>query len=316
MNKPYIISVILVTLFSCSALAQPQVGIAKYLDNRKAAVSYTFDDGYLEHFTLVFPEFEKRNIKGTFAINGVKHEPGYVAKLPVLTWEQLSVMARAGHEISNHGWKHLNLKKRPSDEAMRFDVQHNDTIIHERTGFFPRTFIYPFNAKNDSVIQFCSQDRVGTRLFQVSVGSKRSEEWLNNWVDSLIIKGDWGVGMTHGITHGYDCFGDASRFWRHLDYAVSLNELWVATLHDVLAYTALRNDIKLRVKKTKDGYCVTPETTLDKEIYRSELTMTITDKREMTASQDGKQLKVTYTTDGAILNFDPFGSAVEVRIKE
>ena len=32
-----------------------ELPVAKYLHNARAAVSYTFDDGLLEHYTLVFP---------------------------------------------------------------------------------------------------------------------------------------------------------------------------------------------------------------------------------------------------------------------
>ena len=47
-----------------------KVSIAQYRGGRDAAISYTFDDGLLEQYTLVFPELEKRNIKATFAVNG------------------------------------------------------------------------------------------------------------------------------------------------------------------------------------------------------------------------------------------------------
>ena len=40
-----------------------KVSIAQYRGGRDAAISYTFDDGLLEQYTLVFPELEKRNIK-------------------------------------------------------------------------------------------------------------------------------------------------------------------------------------------------------------------------------------------------------------
>ncbi len=43
-----------------------KVSIAQYRGGRDAAISYTFDDGLLEQYTLVFPELEKRNIKATF----------------------------------------------------------------------------------------------------------------------------------------------------------------------------------------------------------------------------------------------------------
>lgn len=36
-----------------------EVYVADYKDDKQCAISYTFDDGLEEHYTLVFPEMEK-----------------------------------------------------------------------------------------------------------------------------------------------------------------------------------------------------------------------------------------------------------------
>ena len=147
-----------------------KVSIAQYRGGRDAAISYTFDDGLLEQYTLVFPELEKRNIKATFAVNG-----GWMgcisAKKVCMSWEQAREMAQAGHEITNHGWMHKNLTKLVGEER-RFEIQHNDTVIFEQTGIFPRTYFYPGNRKNEEAIACASVDRVGTRIRQIDIGSR------------------------------------------------------------------------------------------------------------------------------------------------
>ena len=64
----------LVVLGMCSCRAaqadQPEVTVAKYLGNRQAAVSLTFDDGLEEHYTLIAPELDRYGLKGTFGIIG------------------------------------------------------------------------------------------------------------------------------------------------------------------------------------------------------------------------------------------------------
>ncbi len=321
--RTLLMSFVTALLIVTDASAQ-DISIAKYKGDKQAAVSYTFDDGYLEHFTLVYPQFEKRGIKGTFGINAHKHETmvkgkysGGKGSYEVCTWDQLSVMARAGHELSNHGWKHLNLRRAESKETRRYDVQHNDTVIYERTGFFPRTFIYPNNAKDDDIVAFCSKDRVGTRTFQVSLGSKRTEQWMNKWVDGLLENGEWGVGMTHGLTNGYDCFGDPTRFWNHLDYAVSLKDrLWIGTFYEVAAYNALRDNVKLDVKAKKRSITVTPAATLDKEIFRSTLTLVVQTDKKITATQDDKALVVEKKNGKSLVDFNPFGDKINIKIEK
>ena len=91
----------------------PHVYVAKYKGDRACAISYTFDDGLAEHYTVVFPELEKRGFKGTFWICGCYIEQGAAAKVPRMTWAQLKDMANKGHEISNHSWSHKKMSRLP-----------------------------------------------------------------------------------------------------------------------------------------------------------------------------------------------------------
>ena len=70
----------------------------------------------------------------------------------------------------------------------------------------PRTFVYPNNNKKEEAKKIAVQNRVGTRTKQRSIGSKSTPQNLEAWVNTLIETNDWGVGMTHGLTYGYDAF--------------------------------------------------------------------------------------------------------------
>ena len=69
MNKLTTLFVGLMVATSCAA-ERWQVSVAKYKDDKTCAISYTFDDGLKEHYTMVGPEFEKRGMRATFFING------------------------------------------------------------------------------------------------------------------------------------------------------------------------------------------------------------------------------------------------------
>lgn len=308
------IIILFIALLTLPESAMAQIEVAEYYGNRKAAVSYTFDDGMEEHYTLLFPQLKKRGIKGTFAINGA-FIGGKWKKSKAVSWSQLREMVADGQEISNHAWKHRKLT-RLSDEDMRVEVQRNDTLIYDSVGVFPRTFIYPYNSKSDKVVEFCSLDRVGTRIEQVSVGSKRDSTWLRHWVDGLIEKGKWGIGMTHGITNGYDSIGtDPSRFWHHLDYACSLQgQLWIATFHDVSAYKAERENIQLTIKEKKRKITVKPHLTLDRSLFHHPLTLIVNTDRSVRVKQDGKPIDVIHKDDKAVFNFNPHGGKITIRL--
>ncbi len=264
-----------------------QVHIAKYHDNKQAALSFTFDDGLKEQYTLLFPKMKQLGIKGTFCLIGssMDNPPMNPNKQP-FTWEQAKEMALNGQEITSHGYSHKNVTKLTPEE-LRYEVQHNDTLICQHTGIFPRTYFYPGNRKSDEAVAYCSKDRVGTRTFQVSLGSKRTQEWFENYINSLIEKGEWGVTMTHGLRIGYDCFGDETRLWKMFYYALSQqSKLWIATFHDVSAYRQERDNTTLKIKVKKDQVIVTPKMKLNKEIFNVPLTLVLDFKPQQAIQAD------------------------------
>ena len=305
-----------------SANASENVSVAKFKGNCKAAVSYTFDDGLAEHYSLVAPEMEKRGFRATFFINGSKINDVHSQKKDStrLSWDEVREMSLRGHEMSNHGWAHRNFAKFPLEEIQR-DIIKNDSAIYANTGRIPRTFAYPNNNKSEPGRSFVQQKRVGTRIRQWSVGSKRTLEALNNWVDSLIEKGEWGVGMTHGLTYGYDAFVQPQRFWDHLDYVknkVDNNLIWVGTFEEIAAYVKARDEVKFKIRKTRDGLTITPSLNLDKDLFTENLTMIVNLRKstEISVTQGNMDIAVRYFEDNAIFDIDPFGSPIQIRFKE
>lgn len=289
--------------------------VATFKDDKRAAVSYTFDDALIEHATLVAPRMEKLGLRGTFWVNGrtVSDTSAALGK-PRTSWKQLKQMARAGHEVSNHGWAHRNVT-RLNPEELRHEVAFNDTLIYRHTGVFPRTFCYPGNSKNDSVIAVIEKGRVGTRTFQFSLGSKSTKENLEKRVDEWFTKGEWAVAMTHGINYGYDAFRNADVFWEHLNHVKTREDsLWVGTFRDVAAYTKAQKALTYTVTSTSKGFTVTPHLSLDETLFRVPLTGVIEQAhlKKITVRQGGKRLKVRALPGKSLFNFDPYGGPIDV----
>lgn len=256
-----------------------QVNIAYFKYNYKGALSLTFDDGLEEHYSIVFPELEKRSLNGTFAIVG-KNVGGSNKYGPCVTWKQLREISDAGHELSNHGWAHRTLTKISFDE-MKEEIKKNDSAIYYNTGFHPITYVYPGNRTNDTIIEYVSKNRVYTRTSQFSLGKKRSPEWFANKVRDLIDNREWGVSMTHGITYGYDAFNSMEEFIQILDIAAAnKDQLWIAPLSEIGAYVMERENTTLDIKKSGNKLYITPHMTLPKNLYNRPLTLNI-DKDEI-----------------------------------
>lgn len=317
--KTFLITLLCVFFYSgFSSGADWNVSVAKYRHDKVCAISYTFDDGLAEHYTLAAPQLEQRGFRGTFFINGskVNKDERHIKDTTRVTWPQLKEMAEKGHEISNHGWAHRNFAKFPF-EVLKEDILKNDSAIYAHVGVMPRTYAYPNNTKQGEAMAFVARNRVGTRLKQRSVGSKRTARDLEKWMETLIKTGDWGVGMTHGLTYGYDAFGNPQRLWEHWEQ-VKANEdkIWVGTFHEVVSYLKEREAIRLTVTE-KNKLHVVPELPLYKELFTEPLTMVVEGgtMKKVSARQGKKKLSVQLRSDKAFFDFDPFGGEIIVTIR-
>ena len=318
--KTFLITLLCVFFYSgFSSGADWNVSVAKYRHDKVCAISYTFDDGLAEHYTLAAPQLEQRGFRGTFFINGskVNKDERHIKDTTRVTWPQLKEMAEKGHEISNHGWAHRNFAKFPF-EVLKEDILKTDSAIYAHVGVMPRTYAYPNNTKQGEAMAFVARNRVGTRLKQRSVGSKRTARDLEKWMETLIKTGDWGVGMTHGLTYGYDAFGNPQRLWEHWEQ-VKANEdkIWVGTFHEVVSYLKEREAIRLTVTEKKNKLHVVPELPLDKELFTEPLTMVVEGgtMKKVSARQGKKKLSVQLRSDKAFFDFDPFGDEIIVTIR-
>ncbi len=296
----------------------PEVYVADYKDNKRCAISYTYDDGLEEHYTLVFPEMEKAGFKGTFwiwgkGIGNVAEQQGKAR----MTWAQMKEMAGKGHEISSHSWSHANLKNMGMKEV-QMEVGRNDSIIQAEIGERPLTFCYPFNSYNEDVLRIASENRVGTRTKQYAIGGEKSKstvESLDKWVKELLIAGDWGVAMIHGISTGYDAFTSPDILWEHFRRVKNQeNDIWVGTFREVAAYVKERKNVQLDIVKKKSQWMVIPRLSLDKELFDEPLTIVLDKKgkEKVKVSQNGKSLLVKGRDDKLVFDFNPYGGIIKI----
>ncbi len=313
----------LLSFFLCLPLSVfgQQVTIAPYYGGRQAAISLTFDDGLLDQYTLAFPQLKSRGLKATFAIIGSKvggiirskqdridHTDG----TPVMTWNMIREMAADGQEIASHGWEHRAVTRLSPDELHR-EVFLNDSVLQAEVGIRPLTFVYPGNNKSDSTVVFCEQNRVGSRTFQMSLGSKRTLPFLQNYIDSLITHGEWGVTMTHGISRGYDHFSDPQVLWHFFDYISERQDrLWIAPLCDVSAYIRERDNTTLSIC-THDGTTViTLHTSLSPSLFVHPLTLMLPSRPVRQVEQGGKPLPVYMHGGHQLVDVNPHAGPIRI----
>ena len=195
-----------------------EIYVAKYKDDKRCAISYTFDDGLKEQYTMLYPQLEKYGFKATFGIIGsVTDNPENDREKPRMTWGELRELSAHGHEIANHSWSHPDMRLL-SREQTRREIDRTDSLIELKVGRRPSTFFYPGNNRNDSVVKWASEGKVGTRTYEKPIGGQvyhTTVAELDKWVRTLKETGGWGVPMGHGITYAYAYFYDPGVLWTH-----------------------------------------------------------------------------------------------------
>lgn len=164
-----------------------------YLDGKKPLpqnpVILTFDDGYEDFYTDVFPILKRHNIVATaYIISGVLGRPNY------MTLKQVETIASSGLvEIGAHSVHHPNLKPLSKREA-ESEINKSKEMLESELGIKVVSFAYPYGGYSDETAMLVKKagftNAVGTRgglvvnqqnrftLFRIHPGIAVGEELL------------------------------------------------------------------------------------------------------------------------------------------
>ncbi len=122
-------------------------------DKRKAlpkSIVLTFDDGYKDNYTYVFPILKKYNLPATIFI--ILSEVGRPDRL---SWKEIKEMQDSGLiSFGSHTSSHPFLELVKSDEELKKEIKGSKTILEEKLGKPVDTFSYPMGRFNFRVRQF------------------------------------------------------------------------------------------------------------------------------------------------------------------
>lgn len=140
----------------------------------KKIVALTFDDGPNPKYTPAILDLLKQyNVKATFFVLG-KHAEKYPE---ILKRESLE-----GHEIGNHTFNHINIKKSSQAEIKR-EFLKTQNIIFSITEVMPKNFRPPYGLYNKSLINMI--EGYGAKIIIWST-TQDSRDWSNPGVNKII----------------------------------------------------------------------------------------------------------------------------------
>ncbi len=118
--------------------------LTAYKSGKKYAV-LSFDDGYDDAYTNVFPLLKKHKFIGSFAII-----TDFVGRDGYMTWAQIREMSDAGMEIVSHSVSHKEMTLL-SPKTLQYEIRQSKKILEKMLGKTINVFIYPSGFFNASV---------------------------------------------------------------------------------------------------------------------------------------------------------------------
>jgi peptidoglycan/xylan/chitin deacetylase (PgdA/CDA1 family) len=113
---------------------------------KEPLITVTFDDGWETTYTSALPVLQKYGIHSTqYILSGTENDPNY------LSWKQISLIQKAGHEIACHTISHPDLTTLDQEELMN-QLQGCKSAMEDHKLGPIEDFATPYGSYNDQVI--------------------------------------------------------------------------------------------------------------------------------------------------------------------
>ncbi|MDP9727416.1 polysaccharide deacetylase family protein [Alicyclobacillus sp. TC] len=163
-KKPYtLIGFSLAAVLTICWFPIPTEMAATSIKKVSPVIYLTFDDGPSERYTpIILRELKAEHIHATFFVVGYRCE-----RYP----ELVKQMARDGHTIGNHSYRHQDIVQLALDE-LKSDVHKTDQIIYQASGIRPILYRPPGGHIEQNEIHFLQKMGHPVRLWNVD-----SQDW-------------------------------------------------------------------------------------------------------------------------------------------
>lgn len=332
MNYKKISIAALIAMGSSMVFAQ-DAEIATWAGFRKAAVSFTFDDGPQSDVGVALPMFDKYGYKATFNI-----VTGWVGGQGMISWDGVKQLASSGHEIASHSDSHPNGQPMPGNEIAS-SKQTLNSKVQQKYGCI--TLAYPnCDTPGDSQVlqnyvvgRICNgswkggSDIMGkdgpnnwAAVSALMTGNQGTSDFKGN-MQKAVQQGGWVAFLTHGFTtgtNGYATYSptDASTMEGSLQYAQQNDkDIWVAPMGHVAMYIKERKAAKVDVSNSGSSTTVKLTHNIKDNISNYDYPLTLKVKTSLSKAEVTQAgAKLESKIEGGYVYFDAVPNAGEIVI--
>lgn len=137
-------------------------------------VILTFDDGYLDHYTIVFPLLKQYGFTGTFFIITQFIDEGSVG---YLNWEQIREMSAHGMAMEAHTKTHPDLRNRDVDYLV-YQIMGSLETLDANLDLDARMFAYPAGRYDDATLKLISTTPIRRAVTTQHGALHTSDNWF------------------------------------------------------------------------------------------------------------------------------------------
>ncbi len=286
--------------------------IADWKDFKKAACSFTFDDGTLDQYLIAYPEMEKLGINATFFLITGYVEQGYwddgnIRRL-LFSWDNARELYRNGHEIGSHSLTHPDFTRKTTDDIGEMSIS-SEIIQNEIVKNRGITFCWPYWRSSEEsrktagdyfigargggcsaenyleISEKYKQDQTIADFYQINsfaVLRTTPDQSIGDLCTTVYDSNGWFIPSFHGIDSnnidrnalGWEAI-PTERF-REIALMVKEHDFWIAPFGKVLRYIRERDSAVLSLHSAeRDIIRIKLEDELDDEVYNQPLSIRI-----------------------------------------
>ncbi|MEX1119504.1 MAG: polysaccharide deacetylase family protein [Terrimicrobiaceae bacterium] len=297
--------------------------LALYPQDRKAALSLTFDDGFLVEVNDTLEILDPLGLKGTFFIIPEGIGDGVEVAERFITWERAKQMTADGQEIGTHGFTRTKLQEATDGPLDQLVNGSRQTII-DKIGVLPVSYAAPggSDANDPRVKAKILEKHDFIRTGTLPYGNRPNRPWSDEAVRAKLLEatktGTWHTAVIHSIVGGYTPFDSKEAFRAHCEWLKSQDAvLWVAPMGEVGRYIRAREKAALDLMESKSQslrFRVTSTSGPD-EGFDVPLTVVVPIAGAKTASavaEDGARRPAKLRSDAILVEAPADGSFVDV----
>jgi peptidoglycan/xylan/chitin deacetylase (PgdA/CDA1 family) len=251
--------------------------VATWRGFTKAAVSYTFDDGLPNQYTIAIPMLNEFGFQATF-FEVIDWSPN---------WSSFQQAVNKGHEIGSHTLSHPHLGTL-SDSLQKIELKNSQEYINSHIyGQECRTIAYPFCEPSvDSITRkyyFAARHCQGniekttpvdfmniSSIVCGNLGAVNSTDGFNLQVNTAANSKGWVVYLIHALDtdNGYSPLS-STVLRQSLEYLdANRDKFWVSTFGNVAKYIRERNCVSVhQLEMYADSFLVEVQDTMDNSIF-------------------------------------------------